>query len=701
MLLGAVRIARSFALLLFLTSCSGTFDTFSSAAKSVRDTKPANIAETGYLRLLSAEIAAEGLQRHDRLFSEISKQPGSPPDDQARANERKKLAELAAPRLRDSPEASDAAPGRYAIPDTAWRLSRQTLVLKADGPDTEATFSFSGIDARQVEIELKALGPGLQALTLTCDGDLAVIENGWKTTIAKGHQFDVSNAQNPNVKIAAHLEPGRNLKSCHGVLSIGGKTRPIRILRQEAFNPDLHSIDTRFDVCAAKRPHGPNSLDDLLSARRFLSETCPLKPSRTVFLTEERPSFNAKVKALLGRELSDAFIDAQDPEAPIDFSAAPELKLIVLSFLDIKADFSGRVIDRLVRHHAARGTTVRILTSDVLERPKDRDLLEKLSGDFPNVQVRFYRWKAPKGANLEEFLSEFHKVHHVKLLATVAARPANSVAIIGGRNIHDGFLFDQPTNLAKYPNLQQYRRNRGLTVNYYSNWHDFDLEIHGDAAVRTLVSHFSTVWLDDGQTHLARPFTLTGRNSHAADETAFRHFISLPYLDGAELETFYVDMLDSARKKIEIVNPYLHMTPALNAAFDRAIARGVAVTIIGRINLKGDLGGDVLTALNQEFVNRFADRIKIYNFNARQNVVLHSKLLMIDEKLVVISSVNFNHRSFIHDSENGVMIIDPAFYNRMQSVFEDYRQHSSPAPRARIPYFWKILTSISLLKNAL
>ena len=119
------------------------------------------------------------------------------------------------------------------------------------------------------------------------------------------------------------------------------------------------------------------------------------------------------------------------------------------------------------------------------------------------------------------------------------------------------------------------------------------------------------------------------------------------------------------------------MTPKLAAAVGRALDRGVKIIVVGRIDLKGDFGGKFLTELNELFVEQYAGRIEMFEFKA-PDVVLHSKILMIDGRYVSISSVNFNNRSFFHDSENGVAVLDPAFYARMRAVFDSYLARSRP-----------------------
>ncbi|WP_292328759.1 phosphatidylserine/phosphatidylglycerophosphate/cardiolipin synthase family protein, partial [Mesorhizobium sp.] len=471
------------------------------------------------------------------------------------------------------------------------------------------------------------------------------------------------------------------------------------LLREETADPWITALDSRYDRCPVPDPAGMEELDRVFYASRWLSQTCALPLGSPTLLRKSRDGFNAKVEALLGKRLPDSAFDKADPELPLDFSHAPKLRLIYLSSLEFKADFSGRVMERLIRHHAALGTKVRILVTDVLEREKDDAMLHRLASEFPNVELQEYRWQADHGAPFDEQISQLHKTHHVKMLATLAEQPGRSRVIIGGRNIHDGFLFHRPVDLTRYPDLEQYGKTDGFSLNYYSNWSDFDMEIADPATVETLAAHLSTIWLRDADTNLSRPFSIPVR-SRAAPRGVARHFISVPYEDGHALEAYFVELIDTAEHRIEIVNPYLNLTPDIARAFDGALARGVKIDVVGRIDLKGDIGGRFLTALNKLFVEKYGDRIDIREFKA-PDVVLHSKIMMIDERLVAISSVNLNNRSFFHDSENGMVVLDPAFYARMKPIYQDYVAHSRPvATNVTIGWAYRLLFSDNWVREA-
>lgn len=327
-------------------------------------------------------------------------------------------------------------------------------------------------------------------------------------------------------------------------------------------------------------------------------------------------------------------------------------------------------------------------------------MLEQLAADHPNIQLQEFAWQAPRGAAYDELVAQIHRANHIKLLAVLSPEAGRSRAILGGRNIHDGFLYRMPLDLTRYPQLHTYERAGQLTLNYYANYRDFDLAVHDEETVRAMAAHLSTIWHRDHETQVIQPFSVQ-REGKSGARKGMRHFISMPYADRGALERYYVELIDAAEDSIEIANPYLNPPPAIERALRDAAARGVRVTIVARIDLHGDLGGAILTELNQMFVEKHAGRFAIYSYR-EPGVVLHSKLLMIDGKLSMISSVNFNHRSFLHDSENGLAIYDPEEYQRIREIFEVYRAASIRLDgKADRKPLYRLLLRNDLLRKAL
>ncbi len=589
--------------------------------------------------------------------------------------------------------------GQAAFFDTKWRVARSTLYVDSDSP-ASGEFHFSGLQAKSAEIVVRQIGGSPLELSGSCDAAIAI--GAPARVISAGERFGIDLGAAGTRHDWASLRPTPELRHCTLLLrSPAGGRGSIDIRREETADPELAELDSLYQRCPVPDPEPMTALERVFHASRFLSQGCAVPLGTPELLEDERDAFNAKVEALAGSSLPDAFFARGDPEAPIDLSRAPSLSLIYFSYLDFKADFSGRVMERLIRHHARRGAKIRIMVTRVLQRDKDRALLEQLAADHPNVQLQAFTWRAAQGAPLGEQLSSFYKTHHVKMLATVAGDPGRSRVMVGGRNIHDGFLFRKPLDLSRYPNLQQYEKTGGLSLNYYSNWSDFELSVSDPAAVRNFVAHLATLWHRDADTDLARPFSVPGDLVARPEASAnARHFLSVPYADGRALETYFVELIDAASDRIEIVNPYLNPTPAVAAAFERALSRGVKIVIVGRLEMGGDLGGKLLTELNELFVEKYAGRITILEYR-KPGVVLHPKILMIDQTYVSVSSVNFNHRSFFHDSENGIAVMDRDFYRRMLPVFRNYVEQSRPVdPDVRIPLAYRLLYSSPLMRDA-
>lgn len=582
-----------------------------------------------------------------------------------------------------------------------WRTSRNVLYLgKGSRLTAPKTYYFSGLQALKTLIEIESLDNTPGALSGSCDGALTVRVGGTTRGFAAGQQMRIA------VGGAARggvMEPSVDLDRCDFTFTTdaGTYSSSIAVLREETANPALAEFDSRIEICGEPALGGLTELQKAFWRARWLSQTCDMPIGRQTLLDDERDGFNAKVRALMGKELPAAAYDQANPEWPLDFSSAPRLSLIYVSYLDIKADFSGRVIERLLRWHAARGTTIRVVLTDILTLEKDKALLHKLVADYPNIHLQQFAWTPPAGARPEQRLYSLWRTHHVKMLGTLSPDPGRSSAIIGGRNIHDGFLFDGPVDLSGYEGLYQHEVGGSGGLHYYSNYNDFEVAYHDDATVRRMMAHLSTLWHRDSDTSMVRPYSVAVKGHPGPVTGRMRHFISVPYSDGRALERQYIELMDAARSTIELVNPYLNLTPAIAAALERALDRGVRVTVVGRIDLKGDLGGTVLTELNEQFVKKYADRVEVYEYKV-DNLLMHAKLLMIDGEFASVSSVNLNNRSFIHDSENGMIALDRGVYRRFKAVFDSYKaQAVRLSSDVEIPWIYRMIFRSKLVREAM
>jgi cardiolipin synthase len=412
----------------------------------------------------------------------------------------------------------------------------------------------------------------------------------------------------------------------------------------------------------------------------------------------------AKVRALLGRDLPEEMLTKQDPYYPLDFNNAPNLDAIYITYLVFRRDLYGTIMERLLRFHAERGTLVKIFTSKVISLDKDMVMLNDLEIEYPNVMVKLYKFDSFNAEGPMELFSQLHRTLHVKMFMTSSeSSPENNVVHIGGRNIHDGFVFDTIPNLKKYPELVQY--GEGKDENF-AKWTDFEVELKGKRVLKSLMGHYESLFEHDSEDFFFRSYTLNRRTNAILDESyldddkiLFRHMMSFPYKDGKALEKVIVELLNSAQETITLSTPYFNLTPNIDKALLKAVERDVKVDIITRLDLDGDTADIILSDVNKKSVNKYVDNIVIYEYT-RPADILHSKLIVVDKKMTFVGSVNFNQRSFFHDLENTLMIRSPKFSQKIIKLIDFYKQSAREITEEQKTVFWKSIV-IGIFKEAL
>jgi len=584
-----------------------------------------------------------------------------------------------------------SAPGRHA---------HARLYLSADGPAADAPdFRFSGLEAARRSIAFYSLADGPMQISGHCDG-AAVLRHETDADIpaeilAPGESFSVTLPHRSRGDV--WLEPGAATRRCTlSVTPQRAQAYAIGLEREEWADPALAALDARRDTCALPDPARLTPLERVYYAPRQLSLSCEMDPGTPRFLGEGLDAFNAKVEALTGTRLSQAQLDLGDPTAPIDFSRAPKLDYIWLSYLNLRADYSGYMIARMLEWHAARGATVRILVSEALMLPVDRAVWEDLAAHYPNVQLQMLRWESQRAPGFDNPLHTIHRDQHVKVFATLARDPGRSRFITGGRNLHDPFVFDAPRDLSAYDFLRDYDVDKQLTLTFFLAYQDFEIEFAGDATVRSLAAHLTSFWHRDHDTQ--RPLTFATTTGGGVARYGMRHFISVPYADDLAQQALFIDLVDAARHSIVLTAPFLNLPPALDAAFQRASARGVEVRIIARMNID-EPAGAFSASLNQLFFEDYADRYAIIGYDPDPRT-LHTKIYVFDDELAIVSSTNVNQRSFLHDTESGVMILDPALVARLSQQIESYARRGVPVSgTVDVPALLRALMAIPAVRR--
>jgi len=148
----------------------------------------------------------------------------------------------------------------------------------------------------------------------------------------------------------------------------------------------------------------------------------------------------------------------------------------------------------------------------------------------------------------------------------------------------------------------------------------------------------------------------------------------LPSGSGFENENnlrLFTSLIHSAKHKLVITNPYFVPDDALMIAITSAALRGVDVTLIN-------------SAVSDQFFVSHAERsyyedllnagVQIYNYNAP--ILLHSKLISVDDDVAVIGSSNLDIRSFQLNLEVTLVCYDAGVVADLLKVEASYLSKS-------------------------
>jgi len=194
-------------------------------------------------------------------------------------------------------------------------------------------------------------------------------------------------------------------------------------------------------------------------------------------------------------------------------------------------------------------------------------------------------------------------------------------------------------------------------------WRDTHVRIRGPGA-RRMSELFADTWAKqdcdvDGVVDTALA------EVPKAGETVIQVIPSSP---DSEQNLTYISVLGAvafARVSIAVTMAYFVPDDRLEAELCAAAGRGVDVRMI----LPGfsDFTG-VFHAGRAHYATLLACGVRLYE---QQTAFLHAKTVVVDGVWSTVGSTNWDWRSFVHNDEVSVVVIDEAFAGRMRQLFED------------------------------
>lgn len=211
------------------------------------------------------------------------------------------------------------------------------------------------------------------------------------------------------------------------------------------------------------------------------------------------------------------------------------------------------------------------------------------------------------------------------------------------------------------------RRRRPTTHRQYGPWHDATMGVEGDAA-RALGELARERWAAAGGKPIAPPSKVdsnpwpTGlpaqfRNVDVAISRTRAAYRDRPAL--REIEALFLEQIASARRLVYAENQYFASRTVANALIERLADPDCPEFIIVNPRTgRGWLDEEAMSPARARVLEKIkradvADRVRIYTpiSEGGDDIYVHSKILIVDERLIRVGSANFNNRSMGLDSE--------------------------------------------------
>jgi cardiolipin synthase len=184
----------------------------------------------------------------------------------------------------------------------------------------------------------------------------------------------------------------------------------------------------------------------------------------------------------------------------------------------------------------------------------------------------------------------------------------------------------------------------------FGPWRDTHLHVQGPALLPLFVG-----FVEDWHYATGKIVPLPVPDPPTVGKTHVLSFVSGPADDIEICPVIYLSAIREARRRIWIASPYLVPDAATRIALQHAALRGVDV----RILLPG-MADHTLPWLTAYSFYPALRQAGVRVFRMKEGF-MHQKVLLVDNDLAMVGSINFDHRSFMLNFEHAVMACDTAF----------------------------------------
>ena len=300
---------------------------------------------------------------------------------------------------------------------------------------------------------------------------------------------------------------------------------------------------------------------------------------------------------------------------------------ILMEFYILKTDGIGRLVLDVLRRKAAEGVDTHLIYDHFGSVHNiDRSYMASLKAAGVKVSVF-----DPQKISL--FNSNVNFRNHRK--ATIID---GNVGFLGGMNLGDEYNHQSPK---------------------FGFWRDSHILITGNG-VTSIQNVFIKDWYYITGTVIEKPLD----KSVEAFPGLFAVLESGPDFEYGLIKDVYLKMITSAKKSVRIATPYLIIEPEMMSALKIAAKSGLEVVFL--VPGKSDRAM-VGYATRSYYEQLLSYGIRIFEY---KDHFIHSKILLVDDEIASVGSVNFDPRSF-HINFEATGIFENAAVRNVAASFAD------------------------------
>jgi cardiolipin synthase len=331
--------------------------------------------------------------------------------------------------------------------------------------------------------------------------------------------------------------------------------------------------------------------------------------------------------------------------------------VLVESFIFEEAVEGDRHLSKLLQDAAARGVRIFVIYDAVGSLTTPKEFLASLR----RAQISLCAFNPLNP--LDDRFAGLNQRDHRKIVVVDGVQ-----AFAGGVNFSHAY---------RIASRQVKRRGFSKQEAVDEGWRDTHIGLRGTAA-KALEKLFRDTWKRAGCEGELPSF---GAQVVRGGDTLVQIVASTPDDERNVIYVTLLSVITYAQRSIDITMAYFVPDDALEKALREAASRGVRVRMI--LPSYSDFSG-VFYAGRAHYDELLDAGVEIYEL---ETAFLHSKSIVVDGVWSSIGSTNFDWRSFVHNDEISVCVIDQGFAQAMNAAFgrdlADSRQITAASWRHR------------------